>query len=223
MSAFPSTPRLNAYERAMRRDRIFARLLDGQSAASIADEEKVTPRRIRQIIKESLERWDADPVQDYVGVQIARLESALRLIERKIAAGDSGAVDKLVRVLGQLDKYHRSQLRPVDIDLVDRDEAVLGRLERLGASRAAVAARLANAATAESVQAPEPASPPQAPAATPEEPMAALESAAAETPAAQELAAAPASGKENSPQVVEQLRPAEIPMIIVTRSFKRST
>ena len=38
MSATPS-PRLTARVRAMRRDRIFARLLEGQAAAAIAAEE----------------------------------------------------------------------------------------------------------------------------------------------------------------------------------------
>jgi hypothetical protein len=44
-----SPHRLAAHDRAMRRDRIFARLLDGQSAVIVAAEEGVTPRRVRQM------------------------------------------------------------------------------------------------------------------------------------------------------------------------------
>lgn len=142
------SPRLTARDRAMRRDRIFARLLEGQSAAAIAAEEGVTARRVRQIVRDSLERWDADPAQDYAGVQIARLESALRLIEQKIAAGDIKAIDRLVKVLDQLDKYQSDRLQVDDPQIEEdyREAAFIGRLERLAASRAAVAARFAASA-----------------------------------------------------------------------------
>jgi hypothetical protein len=175
--------RLPAAERALRRDRIFAKLLDGQSIAVIAAEESVTPRRVRQIIEQALQQWDADPVQDYVGMQIARLEPALRLIEQKIAAGDVTVVDKLIKVLGQLDKYHEGQLAPRDDEY--HDAAVVGRLERLAASRAVVAARLAKADAA--AQGPE--------------------------PPRRELLPAPESSevKENVPQVIENAQNEEIP------------
>jgi hypothetical protein len=102
------------------------------------------------IVQEALERWDADPMQDYVGVQIARLEAALRVIEQKMAAGDVKVVDKLVKVLVQLDRYHRNQLGlPRDpIAREDHEAAVINRLERLAASRAVVAARFARAGAA---------------------------------------------------------------------------
>jgi hypothetical protein len=180
-----ATSRLPAAERALRRDRIFANLLDGQSIAAIAAEESVTPRRVRQIIEQALEQWDADPV-DYVGMQIARLEPALRLIEQKIAAGDVKVVDKLIKVLGQLDKYHEGQLAPRNDEY--HDAAVIGRLERLSASRAVVAARLARAGAA------------------------AREAAAEAELQRRELLPAPESSevKENVPQVIENPQNAEI-------------
>jgi len=59
MSATPS-PRLTARVRAMRRDRIFARLLEGQAAAAIAAEGG--GRRVRQILVAGTEsgrrRWN---------------------------------------------------------------------------------------------------------------------------------------------------------------------
>jgi hypothetical protein len=48
-----SPPRLTAQDRAARRDRIFARLLDGQSAAAVAAEEGITPRQVRQMVREA--------------------------------------------------------------------------------------------------------------------------------------------------------------------------
>jgi hypothetical protein len=151
MAAADSSSRLSLVERAQRRDRIFAQLLDGQSMATIAAEEKVTPRRVRQIVEQALDQWDADPLEDYVAMQIARLEPALRLIEGKIAAGDAKVIDKLIKVLGQLDKYHRGQLAPRKDEY--HDAAVIGRLQRLAVSRAVVAARLAKAADGAAVDA----------------------------------------------------------------------
>jgi hypothetical protein len=181
-----ASSRLPAAERALRRDRIFAKLLDGQSIDSIAVEEKITPRRVRQIIEQALQQWDADPVQDYVGMQIARLEPALRLIEQKIAAGDVKVVDKLIKVLSQLDKYHEGQLAPRDDEY--HDAAVIGRLERLAAGRAVVAARLAKACAA------------------------AQEPTVEAGPHRRELLPAPqfSEVKENLPQVIENPQNAEI-------------
>src|ERR1700722_3591297 len=98
-----SPPRLTHRERAMRRNRVFALLLEGQSAVAVAAEEGVTPRRVRQMVRETLDRWDANPAQDFADLQIARLEAALRPIEQKIAAGDVTVVDKFVKVLGVLE------------------------------------------------------------------------------------------------------------------------
>jgi hypothetical protein len=140
-----SSPRLTLRERAQRRNRVFARLLEGQTAVAVAAEEGVTPRRVRQMVREALDRWDANPAQDFADLQIARLEAALRPLEQKIAAGDVSVVDKFVKVLGLLDKYHSAQLQVTeDIeDGGDREAAFMEWLERLAASRAAVAARLA--------------------------------------------------------------------------------
>jgi hypothetical protein len=192
-----SPPRLSAAERAARSDRIFARLLEGQSTEAIATDEGVSARRVRKIVQEALERWDADPVQDYVGVQIARLESALRVIEQKIAEGDVKVVEKLVKVLGQLDKYHKSQLhmRETYIEHQDRDAALFNRLGRLAASRAVVAARLAGARAA----------------------------ALAPAAAAETQPAAPAESAErnqNAPQALENVQRAYLPQFFVTRNSR---
>ncbi|HLW90882.1 MAG TPA: hypothetical protein VKS78_06225 [Roseiarcus sp.] len=196
-------PRLTGRDRALRRDRIFARLLEGQAVATIAAEEGVTARRVRQIVQESLARWDADPAKDYAGVQIARLEAALRLIELKIGEGDVRVVDKLVKVLGQLDKYHLSQLRLREtyIDEEDREAAFIGRLERLAAGRAAVAARFAGARSSETASVQESAA------------------AALSAPSGSKGAAESAAGKEIAPQSIEKARSAEMPAVFVTRNF----
>ena len=206
----------------MRRDRIFARLLDGQSAAAVAAEEGLTPRRVRQMVREALDRWDANPAQDYADLQIARLEAALRTLEQKIAEGDVSVIDKFVKVLGLMEKYHGGQLRLTEkiADEDDREAAFMDWLERLAANRAAIAARLAArvekgapaaaegraAAPALEAVADEPAAVPAASAAVAERPVASKEIAA---------------GKEIIPLAAENPRPTQIPAIFVTH-FSRA-
>jgi hypothetical protein len=141
----PARPRRTAYDRAMRANRIFAQMLEGQSYAAIADSEGLTVRRVRQIVQQALDRWDIEPRKEYTLVQIARLDSALRLIERKIADGKLNAVPHLIRVLEQLDRYHGEQLYAPPLECRQTDKAIAVRLkmERLAASRAAVSMRLA--------------------------------------------------------------------------------
>ena len=147
----PAKPRRTAYDRAMRANRIFARMLEGQSYAAIAEAEGLTVRRVREIVQQALDRFDIEPSQEYVLVQIARLDAALRLIERKIAEGKLGAVPHLIKVLEQLDRYHGERLYEPPPDCREKDKAIAVRLkmERLAASRAAVSLRLAAPDSAE--------------------------------------------------------------------------
>jgi hypothetical protein len=217
-----SPPRLTAHDRAMRRDRIFARLLDGQSAAAVATEEGITPRRVRQMVREALDRWDANPAQDYADLQIARLEAALRALEQKIAEGDVSVIDKFVKVLGLMEKYHRDQLQLTEQieDENDREAAFMDWQGRLAASRAAIAARLAAKVGKSAPAAAEERAASLTPEAAAEEPAAATAegAAVAEQPVAtQEIAA----GKEISPPPVENPRPTQIPAFFVTH-FSRA-
>jgi hypothetical protein len=217
-----SPPRLTHRERAMRRNRVFALLLEGRSAVAVAAEEGVTPRRVRQMVREALDRWDANPAQDFADLQIARLEAALRPIEQKIAAGDVTVVDKFVKVLGVLEKYHRSQLRLTEklSDEGDREAAFMDWMERLAASRAAVAARLAaSIRTGAAGAAAEAELPTPAPSAVVE--VAAMEETTALAPSGlssevQVLDRDIAAARENGPLPMQNPRPTQIPAIFVS-------
>jgi hypothetical protein len=141
----PAKPRRSAYDRAMRANRIFARMLEGQSYAAIAEAEALNVRRVREIVQQALDRFDIEPSREYALVQIARLDAALRLIERKIADGKLSAVPHLIKVLEQLDRYHGERLYEPPPECRDKDRAIAVRLkmERLAANRAAVSMRLA--------------------------------------------------------------------------------
>jgi hypothetical protein len=98
-------PRMNAYERALRRRRIVTRVQDGLTHDEIAEQEGLTRERIRQIVAQSLARRNFEAGADHYRMQVARLDPALRLAAAKVAAGDLRGVDTLIKVLDRLDKY----------------------------------------------------------------------------------------------------------------------
>lgn len=119
--ASPRKARRTARDREIRRRLIFARLQEGWTYDEIAETEGLTRERIRQIVVETLERRAVDPARDHTLLQIARLDAALRLAAEKVAAGELRAVDRLVRVLDRLDRYHAV----VAVTARDEDEAAL--------------------------------------------------------------------------------------------------
>jgi hypothetical protein len=136
--------RRSAYDRMVREDRIFALLLEGQSYLDIAEAERLGVRRVRMIVQEALNRWYIDPKKEYALVQIARLENALRLVERKIADGKLNAVSPLIKLVEQLSRFHSEQLEaPSNCPDQHKGALVRLKLERLAATRTAVDARLA--------------------------------------------------------------------------------
>jgi hypothetical protein len=106
--AVPALPAdtVNAIEREVRRYRIMERLECGWSYERIARTEDLTPRRIRQIVAEALALREVDPAGEHIRVQTARLEAALRLAAERVEEGQLAAIDRLLRVLVQLDRYH---------------------------------------------------------------------------------------------------------------------
>ncbi len=70
--AAPQKRRLNPHGRVVRRARIFARLREGWAYASIAAEEALTARRVRQIVSEALQMRIADPASDHALSQLER-------------------------------------------------------------------------------------------------------------------------------------------------------
>jgi hypothetical protein len=123
-----------------RRARIFLRMQEGWPYEAIAAEEDLTRERVRQIVRESLEEREADPERDHKRLQAARLDPALRLAAEKVAAGDLKAIDRLIRVLNQLDKYNKTAPGGFfnrDEDEEDAREAILRKLSEVDARRAA--------------------------------------------------------------------------------------
>jgi hypothetical protein len=70
-------------------------------------EENLTPRRIRRIIREALQRPVVDDNARHAKLQLARLAPALRVACAAVEAGQARATNTLLKVLDQLDRYQK--------------------------------------------------------------------------------------------------------------------
>ncbi len=78
---------------AERKLRIVERLTMGGSAANIPRVEKITIRRVRQIIADMLAKREADPPARFVPLQIARLGDAMVVADTMMTEGDLQATE----------------------------------------------------------------------------------------------------------------------------------
>jgi len=91
---------------AQRKLRIVEHLVAGMSVARIAQAEGCSIRRVRQIIAQTLERREIDPPAGFVQLQIARLNDAMMVAHTRMIEGDLRAIDRLVKLVGELDRCH---------------------------------------------------------------------------------------------------------------------
>lgn len=145
MPAFAKPPVRNAVAGRARARRVFARLMEGQSTRDVAAAEDLTVRRVQQIVRAELERREANPAEDYLVLQIARLERAIELLGRQIDDGKATAAVAFVRAIEMLAKLAQRPLQLVApaFRLHGEVAAVAERLARLDAAREVVAARAA--------------------------------------------------------------------------------
>src|ERR1700678_143988 len=98
---------------ADRRLRILERLTTGLTVAHIAREERLTVTRIRQILADMLESREIDPPAGFVQILIARLSEAMIVARTMMMEGDLKAMDRLIKLTGELDRYHGFGKPPV--------------------------------------------------------------------------------------------------------------
>ena len=79
----------------------------GFAYEAIAREERLSRERIRQIVAQSLDVEDRATRVDYVRLQMARLEPALRVAARGVENGKLSAINALLWVLDKLDNTER--------------------------------------------------------------------------------------------------------------------
>jgi hypothetical protein len=133
----------SASARRQRTRHVFARLMEGQSTRDIAAAEGVSVRRVQQIVRAELARREANPAEDYVIMQVARLERALDLLGGQIEAGRATSALAFVRTIEMLSKLAAGPLRLVSPSFRQTGAvaALAERLARLDAAREIVAER----------------------------------------------------------------------------------
>jgi len=148
MPAPAATPVRFLTEEGERAQRIFARLMAGESIRAIAASETLSVRRVQQIVRQQLDRRDANPADDFALLQIARLERALDLVGAQIDAGKPSAAHAFVSILEQMNRLapERLRLKATFRRVGDEVDKMEDRLGRLDAAREALALRQAEAA-----------------------------------------------------------------------------
>ncbi len=136
-----SKPTRSVTEEHKRAQRIFARLMGGESMRAIAASENLSLRRVQQIVREQLDRRDSNPADDFALLQIARLERALDLIGGQIDAGKPSAAHAFVRILDHLNRLapDRLRLKATFQRVGDEVDKMENKLARLDAAREALA------------------------------------------------------------------------------------
>jgi transposase-like protein len=89
------------------RERLIVDLLNrGVAVAEIAARIGVTEKRMRAIVKEILARRRPETPEDFVALQVGRLNEALLIAYDAMSAENLRAVALVVRIVRELDRYH---------------------------------------------------------------------------------------------------------------------
>lgn len=114
---------------------ILAELVAGASLEQIAQTRKMTAKRAEKLLRDELQRRWVAPAQDYARLQIARLESMSAKLTGKAEEGDLPSIDRLLRILDRLDKYHGfSKLTPAVAEYdEDARQKLLDKLDKAAA------------------------------------------------------------------------------------------
>ena len=101
------SPRAAARWRKAERERSLIALLNvGASIAEIAAREGLTERRTRQRVQEVLAKRAPRPPAEFVALQVSRLNEALLVAYSAMGGQNLEAVDRVVRIVRELDRYH---------------------------------------------------------------------------------------------------------------------
>jgi hypothetical protein len=92
--------------KSTRAQRILASLIAGAGMDEIGEAERLTRKRTETVLRQELRsRWVA-PAEDFARLQIARLEQMLLKLLERLQNGDLKAIDRALRIVDRLDRYH---------------------------------------------------------------------------------------------------------------------
>lgn len=121
--------------KAERSVKLFNLLKAGVPVAEIALQEGLSVRRARELVQEMLARREVDPPAGFVQLQIGRLSDAMMVAHAAMMEGNMHALDRVLRIVGQLDRYHGLPRAPADFER-RRDADARRRRARAGPARA---------------------------------------------------------------------------------------
>ncbi|MBV9287359.1 MAG: hypothetical protein JO288_05960 [Hyphomicrobiales bacterium] len=99
-------------------------LLRGLGLDAIGAEEKAPVRTVQAIVQDELDRRWVPPAADFAKLQIARLERLAQHLADSVERAESKAVDRMLKILDRLDRYHGfTRLSPAG-DSYDQDARV---------------------------------------------------------------------------------------------------
>lgn len=93
-----------ALERQQRRQRVAVNLLAGMSYREIADAIKVSPATVCRDVEDILKEWRAARLataDEWVSLQVKRLDRAINAVWGKVLDGDPAAIDRLQKLIEQ--------------------------------------------------------------------------------------------------------------------------
>ncbi len=93
-------------EKDAREKRIIDRLNRGMSIAELAAREGVTLRRMQILVRDILAGRAPSPPAEYLALEVDRLNEAMIVAHGSMAGGNLKAVDRVVRIVSEMDRYH---------------------------------------------------------------------------------------------------------------------
>ncbi len=93
-------------KRAEREMRIVRFLNAGVSISEIAAREGLTQRRMRAVVQAILAKRMPEPPAEFLALQVSRLNEALLVSYSAMSGANLEAVDRVVKIVRELDRYH---------------------------------------------------------------------------------------------------------------------
>jgi hypothetical protein len=108
--ARPSAKRATRLEKAQREQRVVSLLNRGVSIPEIAAQQGLSLKRMRNVVREILAKRMPQPPAEFLALQVSRLNEALLItysaMHTTAAGANFEAVDRVVRIVRELDRYH---------------------------------------------------------------------------------------------------------------------
>ncbi len=106
MALNPKRKRATRRETALRDARILRALAHGEAIDEVAAREGLTLKRARERVAAAVARRTLEPTETFVAVQIVRLNEAMLVAYGAMKDGNLAAVDRVVRITREYDRYH---------------------------------------------------------------------------------------------------------------------